>query len=327
MPPTASLHKFVQGGGGLIGVKQNCVLTNFRVLEHRLVDSQGKAYPTNTFVGFDIDVEDEGVPDDRRHSEQFLQVGRLPLWRVQQIGETPDDNALKYPGGILPSMDGENPATAGPFVILDGEKGIFSGSEWAIFETELQGLAKQAGVDEQYFNGLDSKGVAALNGIRVFLDTKAKPKSKKKAQEEELSGKKSQERTVIVAAKVNQWPWEASGSKPAAAASAASSSTAKQPAPAASQPTPAPAPAAVSSDNKQLAVQWVQKVGGAAPNNTVAVKDLVTSVFKMMNAEGADGATKAKVMTLINNRENVLAWAAEGHFIHDPATDSIMVFG
>jgi hypothetical protein len=311
---TASFTKFVEGGSGLIGVKHNATLTNFRITEHALQSKDGTKFPTALFLAYHIAVTDQGVDPEYRESDQYARIGNVPAVRTAQLGEAPDPRRTQ-PSGFYASADGENPAVTGGFVILDGESGIWAGAEAAIFLSELESLAKAAGYEEQYAAAI-SKGIGGLDGISVFLDTKTKPKSKKKQQEEALTGKVDQERSVIIATKVNRWPWEAQTAAPAVAPAVAPAIAAAAPAPA---PAPVAAPAATAAaageDFDLLAVGYIKQAateaGGVIPRGEVMVK-----VFSA--TASLDGAKRSQVMQLIQAPNWLESQAAAGRLLIDP---------
>lgn len=301
---TASLTKFVEGGSGLIGVKHNATLTQLRFTEHALQSKDGQKFPTALFLAYHISVTDQGVDPEYAESDQYARVGNLPVARVMELGEAPDPNrSATQQGGFRASLDGESPAPSGPFVVLDGESGIWKGAEASMFLQELQNLAIAAGYEEQYVAAV-SRGINSLDGISVFLDTKTKPKSKKKQQEEALTGKKDQERSVIVPTKVNRWPWEAAS--PAAAPAA--------PAAVASAPAAAAAPA--GEDFDALAVSSI-KQAAAPTGGTINRNALLTAVFTA--TASLDGARRGQVMQRLQQPGWLESQATAGKLIIDPA--------
>lgn len=330
------------GGGGLVGVGKNCRLTGFAVVEHELVKKDKKTdqiierFGHNCFLTYTINVLDpveDGAPSS---AEQYAQIGRLPLWRLQQIGEPGDP---KFPGGYLPSADNETPAARGPFVILDGQSDIWQGAEASMFLVELQGLATAAGFEDQYLDRLDKLGVAGFDGIEVVLNTKTKPKGKKAAADPN-----SKDRSVIIVERVAKWPWEngvQTTSTPAAAASASSKPVVPSGFPAA-VPTPAAvpvaAPPAVASNQSQPAaatatdadattIDRIKRVV-SAEGGQLARKDLTGKVFAATS--DLKGVERSAVMQRVNEATDMgRNWlqqaAAAGHFLLDDT--SIMVIG
>lgn len=324
------------GGGSLTGVKRNCRLTGFQIMEHALTRTDKKTgavterFPTNTFLKYDIHVLDPVDPGELSEGTQYAQFGNLPTWRVSELGEPPDPQRnLKFTGGYLPSLDNEKPAVAGPFLILDGVNDVYQFADAAMFLNSLQELAGVAGFEDQYVERLDKMGVASLDGIEVLLDTKVKPKGKKAAADPN-----SKTKDVIVPVRVNKWPWESgvqTTSTPAEAVNA-SKPVAATPLPLA-QPTPAtPAPAtaaatAASTDADALTIDRIKRVviaaGGSMPR-----KELMTKLFGSLG--DLQAAQKMLVMQRVNEATPLgQKWmadaAAAGHFLID--ADSIMVIG
>lgn len=315
--PQADLLIGVRGsGGGLIGQNHNVRLM-FQFVEHALEKKAEdkvtvtKRYPTATFCEAAIEVEDADVDPQYKSGKQYFQVGRLPLWRTQQLNEPPDKNQVNYPGGFMPSLDGDKPATAGPFVYVEAENGIWEGCEYMIFIGELTNLASAAGQLDNLKAAVAKGGVFALNGLRCKLGTKAKPKGKNAKAED-------RERTVLVPVQINAWPWEAAAVAPKVAAPAiAKPVAAAAPVPTIAPPaiaSPAVASANGASDLDALAIarikQAVKKNGGM-----VALTDLVARVF----ADTADmtGVERAGVMQRVYNSAFIAAAAASGQFLSD----------
>lgn len=368
---TGSLYTYVKGGGGLIGVKHNCRLT-FNLEEHGFEKKDkvsGAVVETwNAFCAAAISIEVlDPVDPEYSKTVQYLQVGRLPLWRTQQriqqgLDRKPaDEMQLKYPGGMLPSNDGgETPSTAGPFLHLDGENGIYEGSEWAIFETALREIANASGQMDAYKEALDKKGVHGLNGLEAYIDEKAKPKKQKAGVPAAAQIQKADERekTVIVPTRVLRWPWE-----PANQASQSSSPGVQVPAPQAVQapvavaaqaaptqtvtpivpttppPTTQPVAAAPAQpsqpgqpDFDALAIEWVLKAGQASGGTIKDKAALVNFVFNETGKPGVlqdiggvkAGSVRVGIMQRLNKPEWVQAAADAGHFLVAP-DGSIMV--
>lgn len=314
------------GGGGLLGIGHNCRLTGFQVVEHHLekIDKTTKAvterFPTNCFLKYTINVLDPLEEGQPATGEQFAQFGRLPLARMQQLGEPGDP---KFPGGYVPSMDNEHPAPAGPFILLDGVQDIWEGAEAAMFLKSIEDLAGASGVDEQYLSRIDKMGVASLDGIEVLLNTKTKPKGKKAAADPN-----SKDRSVIVVEKVNRWPWEAgAGASASVPVAAAASAPTAAPTAAVQQPTAAPTaaqPAAASGDADldALAIDRIKKVVSAA-GGTLPKSELLTKLFASVG--DLQAASKMGVMQRANKPDWIAQAAAAGHFLVDET--SIMVIG
>lgn len=364
---TANLFEGVKAkSGGLIGVKHNCRLT-FQV-EEKALEKKDKAtgaviqrWNTNCVVAITIAVLDPGVDPEYANTVQYLTVGRVPLWRTQQLGETPETNQVKFPGGFGPSPDGEQYSTAGPFVRIEDEDGIYENAEWMLFVRELMNIASSQGQLDALKNALTTQGVYGINSIEVFLDEMAKPKGKKAtktAAEAAAAGKEAdKERTVIVPTRVNKWPWAAASAQPIAAAPAvvapgpvAAPAIAPAPVAVAAVATPqvvapavvpqvvnaaapvnvAPAAAQPSAavDYDALAIEWIRRIGAASPNNTIpSQQDLVNRTFAETGKAGAiEPAARTQVMTRINNPAWIQSAAAAGHFLVDPS-GAIMVVG
>ena len=345
------------GGGSLTGVKHNCRLTGFAVVEHALVRKDKKTeaiiekYPTNCFLKYEINVLDPVEDGEPAHGEQFAQIGNLPLWRLSQLNEPPDAKRnLKYPGGYLPSKDNETPTSttaelgSGPFVVFDGVSDIYEGAEGSLFLAELQSLAGAAGFEDQYLERLDKMGVAAFDGIEVMLDTKTKPKGKKAAADPA-----AKDRSVIVAVRVNKWPWESGVQTTASAAAAANAPSvpvvagafpAAVPTPAvvpsaaaplAAQPQPAvappaAAPAAGALDYDALTIERIKLVA-RENSNMVPAAELLTKIWALVQKDTTiDAPTRMQVMQRVNNPQWVKGAADAGHFLQD-ASGMIMVVG
>jgi hypothetical protein len=357
----------VKGGGGLPGQNRNVRFTQSEFAVHAFEKKgpDGKTviqrYPSATVYHYAFDIEDP-VDADHVKGEQFLSVGRIPLFYQQQIGEHDPQRDPAFPGGLLPSPDGVQMSTAGPFVYLYEEKGIWEKCEWMLFKDELVNLASQDGCLDTLRQWITEKGAAALIGLRVHLGTKVKEESetskKKKAAAAKqaatagAAAKQDQERTMLVPDRVNQWPWQAAANQavqiPAIQAPAAA------PVPTAPQPTQAPAvlTAPMPSAPQQMptvptvpnptinqsngfdaaseAVKVTKEVVKTKPNSMLAVGDLATHVFPATNylvqGTGPDGGkNRSAVMQLVFNEAWIAEQAQKGHWLYDPNGHTIMV--
>lgn len=293
-----SLTKPGKGSGGFYGDGRVCVWRNWRVAEHGLIKHGPdkitviEEYPPQCMIGVDLYAERADFDDDQfpEFVTQWYGVGQLPLARLEQLGwpmqrlqqsimsgpggQKQWEQRLRNPGGFQPSLDGQSPATEGPFYGSETEDGMYKGSGgWNLLE-EIMNLAILSGdaIDDR----IAAHGVAAFEGLVARAGTKELPKSKAQQQKEQLTNESKDARKILVPVEVVKWPWQVqqeapvvnvptSAAKPKAAAAKPKSGPTAVPAPApATQPTAAPTPSAPSdgtpSDDDMTLAEAIIKI-------------------------------------------------------------------
>jgi hypothetical protein len=293
---SANLLEFGSGGGGFIGQDKDVIATNFKFAEYsftskdRATGAITQTYEPSCVLQFDIEVVD-AEDDAHRNATQYMPVGSLPEARLTELGWPIDKSKRKGgPGGYLPSQDNENPSTEGPFVILEGKTDIWNQCDYALFMTELINLGLG-----QFADRIAAQGVAALDGTRMHLVSKAKPKGKNAKAD-------AQERTILVPSEIQSWGWDAgkatAATKPAAAKSAAKGATK-----AAATTTAAPAAdAAPAGDDIDTQVIDIVQSVIAASGGELEHKNLAAKVFGSTASAGP-------------NRTKLVQRAADANFI------------
>jgi hypothetical protein len=307
---SANLLEFGTGGGGFIGQDKDVVINNVKFAEYsfqskdRNTGTVTQTYEPSCVLQFDIEVL-EPEDDDHRYVTQYLPVGSLPVSRLQELGWDVDMTKRKGgPGGYLPSADNENPSPEGPFVILEQKRDIWNQSDYAMFMTELINLGLS-----QFGDRISAQGVAALNGTKLHLVSKAKPK--KNATDKD--------RTLLVASEVLSWGWEQQAAAPAKSAAkkaAAPKNTAAKPAPAAEAPAAEEQTDDAVDVVETRAIEVIQTIIAAGP---VEHKALGAKAFALTSK---DGSNRTPIMQRAVNKE-FLASMSGMLWNWDAATDTV----
>lgn len=330
---TANLLEFGTGGGGLYGQDRDVILNNFRFAEHGFAKlgpdkvTVIEQYAPQTMLGIDVSVLDR-TDDEPEMMTQWYPVGSLPAARLIELGFADKVNP-KNPGGYLPSADGETAAVEGPFVILDQKTDIWVNSAYAQLMEEFKQLGIAEGADS-----IAAYGIAALNGTKVHLGSKALPKGAKQEAEEKLTQQVKAARTILVPVQILSFPWQQAPAATSAAAPVAAKPKAAPkakapaaPAPVAAAPTAPAAPtgtadvkaAIKAGEQDDKITEYVVQALRGATDKTLTKALLPSKLIGLMNKEGA---LRPDLMQRANTDEFL---QSRGEFVFDPATNTVVL--